>query len=252
MPLQPWYLLRSGPTEPAFNMALDEALLQAGPRLGRPVLRFYGWTEPAATFGYFQHYADIARATPLRPLLRRPTGGGLVPHDADWTYSLVFPPGHEWYALPATESYRRVHEWIRSAFSVLAVSTQLAPQSAGRDAAPSAPDALMESDGSGTASYQPHLGQCFQGHEKSDLLYRSQKVAGAAQRRTRHGLLIQGSVQPQHLGLSRAAWEQAMCDVAAAEQHAQWEPLTPDSALTEQARALTRQKYSQTAYNQKR
>src|ERR1039458_9410999 len=77
-----WLLLQSGPGPAAFNMALDEALLKAMPRLSRPVLRFYGWTEPAATFGYFQKYADVERATRLRPLIRRPTGGGIVPHAA--------------------------------------------------------------------------------------------------------------------------------------------------------------------------
>ena len=108
-------------------MALDEALLEAVARLGKPVLRFYGWTEPAATFGYFQKYAEVERATRLRPLVRRPTGGGIVPHDADWTYSLAFPPGHEWHSLKAEESYRRVHEWIQRAFAKLNVATELAP-----------------------------------------------------------------------------------------------------------------------------
>ena len=50
-------------------MALDEALLEAMPQLGAPVLRFYGWTEPAASFGYFQKYAEVERATLLRPLM---------------------------------------------------------------------------------------------------------------------------------------------------------------------------------------
>ena len=122
-----WLLLNSGKCAPAFNMALDEALLEAVSRLGRPVLRFYGWTEPAATFGYFQKYADVERATLLRPLIRRPTGGGIVPHDADWTYSLVFPPDHEWHLLKAEESYRRVHEWIQSAFAQLKIETELTP-----------------------------------------------------------------------------------------------------------------------------
>ena len=55
-------------------------------------------------------------------------------------------------------------------------------------------------------------GQCFVGYEKSDLLWHGKKIAGAAQRRNKLGLLIQGSVQPP-LPLARAAWQQAMCDV---------------------------------------
>ena len=137
----PWLLLNSGPRPPAFNMALDEALLEAMPRLGRPVLRFYGWTEPAATFGYFQKYAEVERATHLRPLIRRSTGGGIVPHDADWTYSLAFPPGHEWHSLKAEESYRRVHEWIQAAFAKLNVTTELASAAFPNSKLPPSPSA---------------------------------------------------------------------------------------------------------------
>ena len=225
----PWYLFQSGPGNYAFNMALDEALLQAVPRLGQPVLRFYSWTEPAASFGYFQKYAEIERMTLLRPLVRRPTGGGLVPHDADWTYSLVFPPGDDWYALSATDSYRRVHEWIRAAFARLGILTELAP-----------------------ACSKTLPGQCFQGHEMFDVLWRGQKIAGAAQRRTRDGLLIQGSVQPRRLSQARADWQQAMCDVACSAHGAQWVEFEPDAPLTERAHDLARLKYSRASYNQKR
>jgi lipoyl(octanoyl) transferase len=225
----PWYLLQSGPGDHAFNMALDEALLQAVPRLGQPVLRFYSWTEPAASFGYFQKYAEIGRMTLLRPLVRRPTGGGLVRHDADWTYSLVFPPGDAWYSLSATESYRRVHEWIRAAFTRLAILTELAP-----------------------ACNKALPGQCFQGHEMFDLLWRGRKIAGAAQRRTRDGLLIQGSVQSPVLALARQEWQKAMCTEACSGQGAQWVEFEPDAPLVERAQALVQQKYSQASYNQKR
>jgi lipoate-protein ligase A len=210
-------------------MAMDEALLEAVPRLGRPVLRFYSWTEPAASFGYFQKYEDIERVTLLRPLVRRPTGGGLVPHDADWTYSLVFPPGDAWYSLSAKDSYRQVHEWIQAAFARLGIATELAP-----------------------SSLKAQPGQCFVGWEKSDVLWRGQKVAGAAQRRTRDGLLIQGSVQPRRLMRTRGDWQQAMCDEACFGQGARWEAFEPDAPLAERAEALTRQKYSQPSYNQKR
>jgi lipoate-protein ligase A len=210
-------------------MALDEALLQAAPRLGRPLLRFYSWTEPAASFGYFQKHAEVEQMTLLRPLVRRPTGGGLVPHDADWTYSLVFPPGDEWYSLSATDSYRRVHEWIQAAFARLNLATELAP-----------------------ACSKALPGQCFQGHERFDVLWRGLKVAGAAQRRTRDGLLIQGSVQAQRLSQARADWQQAMCDVASTGQGAQWVTFEPDAPLAERAQELAGQKYSQADYNRKR
>src|SRR5207244_2456422 len=104
--LQRWFLFASGPGAASDNMAWDEALLETAPSLGQPVLRFYGWTEAAASFGYFQKYAAVEPMTVLRPLVRRPTGGGLVPHASEWTYSLVFPPWHPWYALTAVESYR--------------------------------------------------------------------------------------------------------------------------------------------------
>jgi len=221
--------VQSGPGDSAFNMALDEALLEAAPRLGRPVLRFYSWIEPAASFGYFQRYAEVEVMTRLRPLVRRPTGGGLVPHDADWTYSLAFPPTDEWYGLSATESYRRVHDWIRAAFGALSLATRLAP-----------------------VCSKTLPGQCFQGYEKFDLLWRGQKVAGAAQRRTRSGLLIQGSVQPAGLGVARSDWERAMCDVACAQEATEWTVFSPDALLAERARQLAGQKYSQAGYNQRR
>ena len=74
--METWYLIEFGAGAPAYNMALDEALLESAPQLGRPVLRFYSWTEAAATFGYAQKYSQAAALTPLRPLVRRPTGGG--------------------------------------------------------------------------------------------------------------------------------------------------------------------------------
>jgi lipoate-protein ligase A len=210
-------------------MALDEALLEAMPRLQRPVLRFYGWTERAASFGYFQKYLEVERLTLRRPLVRRPTGGGVVPHDTDWTYSLVFPAGHEWYALKAVESYRRVHEWIQAAFARLNVAAELAPCC--RKAEP---------------------GQCFAGHEKFDLLWRGKKIAGAAQRRTRNGLLIQGSVQPPPPAISRKGWQEMMRAVAPFEDDVRWAEFEPDAGLRNRAANLASEKYSQDRYNRKR
>ena len=204
-------------------------MLEAMPRLLKPVLRFYGWTESAASFGYFQNYSEIERTTLLRPLVRRPTGGGLVPHDADWTYSLTFPTVHEWYSTSAVESYRRVHEWIQLAFAELNIPTELA--SCCRKSAP---------------------GQCFVGYEKFDVLWQGKKIAGAAQRRSKLGLLIQGSVQPPPLAIKRDDWEVAMREVGAKTLGAAWSGWKPDPELAARVDELVRQKYSQKSYNEKR
>jgi lipoyl(octanoyl) transferase len=224
-----WLVTPSDAGFAAFNMAVDEALLEAMPRLQKPVLRFYGWTEPAASFGYFQKYSEIERTTMLRPLVRRPTGGGLVPHDADWTYSVAFPTTHEWYSVSAIESYRRVHEWIQAAFAELNVATELAPCC--KKSAP---------------------GQCFVGYEKFDVLWHGKKIAGAAQRRNKLGLLIQGSVQPPPLGLKREHWELAMQNAGAKMFGAEWAEAKSDETFSSRVAELVREKYSQRSYNEKR
>jgi lipoate-protein ligase A len=224
-----WLVMDSGLCGATWNMALDEALLLGATESGRPVLRFYGWNEPAATFGYFQHYSDIERWTLLRPLLRRPTGGGLVPHQADWTYSVAIPPQHPWYRLQAVLSYQRLHEWIRSSMALLNIASELCPE---------------------TRKEIP--GQCFAGAEKYDLLWRGRKMAGAAQRRTKNGLLIQGSVQPQPPGITRAVWQKAMCEAATRDFQAQWELVTPSPSQVHCAEELAAEKYALDEYNKRR
>ena len=225
-PPNQWLLLDSGACDFAFNMAMDEALLEFAPESGQPVLRFYGWTQAAASFGYFQHIADLERVTPLRPLVRRPTGGGLVPHDADWTYSVVTPPNHPWYELRAAASYERVHQWIQAAFNSLGIATELAP-----------------------CCRKEIPGQCFAGYEKSDVLRFGKKIAGAAQRRTKTGLLIQGSVQPRPSGVPRAQWQEAMVRALTGTN---FEVLKEPSTLRERAKFLAKEKFSRDDHNRRR
>jgi lipoyl(octanoyl) transferase len=209
-------------------MAIDDVLLEKVSELGRPILRFYSWSEPAASFGYSQRYADIARLTLLRPLVRRPTGGGLVPHDADWTYSLVFPPSAEWYSVKAIESYQRVHAWIQAAFEHLGISTELSP-----------------------AARKETPGQCFVGAEQFDLLCNDRKIAGAAQRRNRHGLLIQGSIQPPD-GVSRVDWERAFCEVAQSSWNISWQEFSLTAETEKLIQRRTREKFGAAKFTQAR
>jgi hypothetical protein len=225
----PWFVLDSGRCDYAFNMALDEALMESASDFSRPVLRFYGWTQPAASFGYSQKISDIERVTALRPLVRRPTGGGLVPHDADWTYSVVIPANHPWYALRASESYERMHLWIQAAFASLDVATELAP-----------------------CCRKEIPGQCFVGYEKSDVLRFGTKIAGAAQRRTKTGLLIQGSIQPVPQSLTRAQWQSAMTTCAASMFGAQFESFKMPPTLNQLAEQRTTDKFSRDEHNRRR
>ncbi len=157
------------PHPAAMNMAIDEALLGI---LRRPVLRAYRWARPAVSFGYFQEWAPVLAAWPGRDAVRRWTGGGVVPHGEDWTYSLLLPRGSAGRGANAAETYAAVHGALCGAL-----------RDAGIDAAPA-------------ASAGPKVSQaCFENPVRHDVLAAGRKIAGAAQRRTRAGLLHQGSIQ---------------------------------------------------------
>lgn len=157
------------PHAAALNMALDEALLLSA---DRPLVRVYRWAERAVSFGYFGKYAPIAAAWPGRELVRRMTGGGVVSHGDDITYSVIVPIAHPFAQCSARESYCAIHgvlvQWLasRGIFSSLAN----APEGQGN-------------------------GVCFESPAEADVIAGGRKIAGAAQRRTREGLLYQGSVQ---------------------------------------------------------
>src|ERR1700682_6085261 len=70
----------------ALNMAIDEALLE---NVTEPTIRFYHWDHPALSFGYFGKFTEVAAYSTGRDLVRRWTGGGIVFHGRDLTYSIV-------------------------------------------------------------------------------------------------------------------------------------------------------------------
>lgn len=224
-----WLWLQTGQGDPAWNMALDEALLVTAEARGCGVVRVYGWTQPAATFGYSQRYREVEALTTLRPLIRRPTGGGVVSHAHDWTYSVVVAPGTPWYQHRARESYRRVHLWVAAALRRLGLDGALAAE---RQASTS--------------------GACFVGAEADDVLVDGRKIAGAAQRRNRLGLLIQGSVQPGGANVERDRFEAAL----RGEGEAQWGGVWTSGELPEPVRQLAEElletKYGCEAYHRAR
>jgi len=170
----------------AENMALDFLLLQRYPHATEPRFRHYGWRAPAFTFGYSQKIAFVRNALPAGETLdlcRRPTGGGIVDHRDDWTFSLVIPRGHPLEDVRATQSYREVHECLAAA-----LQRQGAPAATKKERNPN------EEPG----------GVCFERAELYDVVNErtGKKIAGAAQKRNKHGLLMQGSLWRPAAGAS--------------------------------------------------
>jgi len=165
------------PRSAAVNMAIDEALLETAKV---PSIRFYRWNSPALSFGYFGKFADVANYAPRRDLVRRWTGGGIVFHGDDLTYSIVIPANDPAFSESSMLIYEKIHCALRSALLANGERAELAPVAGVVDAGAAIID----------RGYT-----CFANPVRADVMVNGRKVAGAAQRRTRGGLLHQGSIQ---------------------------------------------------------
>ncbi|MEY2578898.1 MAG: lipoyl(octanoyl) transferase [Verrucomicrobiota bacterium] len=198
------------PQSAALNMAVDEALLAEA---AVPILRFYRWRQPSLSFGYFGHYADVAGQSPEREIVRRWTGGGIVPHGDDLTYSVIIPASHPFFARSSPEIYSALHDAIRQALEANGVDAFLADSAAPK---------VSES--------------CFANAVRADLMSGGQKIAGAAHRRSRAGLLHQGSIQQRDLPKRfRSDFAQVLCE--------QCETTTLSPGLMERAAEIAARKY---------
>src|SRR5438552_17034112 len=153
----------------ALNMAVDEALLETAEI---PTIRFYKWDHPALSFGYFGKFADVANHAEQRDLVRRWTGGGIVFHGDDLTYSIVIPVSSGFFAECPKKIYAAIHSALCHALKENGAAAALAPNNSSKI-----------SD------------VCFANPVLADVIVNGRKVAGAGQRRTRRGLLQQGSIQ---------------------------------------------------------
>ena len=204
----------------AENMAVDFLLLQRYPRASVPRFRHYDWRRPAFTFGYSQKIAFIQTQLPAGEhfdLCRRATGGGLVDHRADWTFALVIPRGHPLEELRATQSYREVHEALAAALRAQGVPA-VTKQAGVERVAPNAlsPESAPWGQGAPPASEPGPAGVCFQRAEVYDVVHEpsGEKIAGAAQKRNKQGLLFQGSIAKAAAGAT-VDWEKFQADFVA-------------------------------------
>jgi lipoate-protein ligase A len=175
-------------------MAVDEWLVES---TKVPVLRVYGWQGNWGSLGYFGKISEARAALPELDWVRRWTGGGLVDHRADWTYTLAAPAGEKICKLRGAESYRLIHAALAGALEAEGIDARLS-----------------------SGDQQTGAALCFRNPVGYDLVDGAgRKLAGAGQRRTKCGLLHQGSLA---LPCAGAAGEQRAGRLAAALAE-QWE-----------------------------
>jgi lipoate-protein ligase A len=111
-------------------MGLDEALLEAvaagsGPESRCPVLRFYGWSPPAVSVGYFQGLTEEVDLDACKrfgfDVVRRISGGGAVLHRSELTYSIIMKLDHPLAGKTPDESYRILCEGLVGGLALLGI-----------------------------------------------------------------------------------------------------------------------------------
>ena len=172
-----WFFWQDIARPPQENMDVDVTLLKHASELGSVLLRFYEWDRPSVSIGFVQK-PEIVSDRETYTVVNRPTGGGVVYHDRDFTYSVVIPHKHSIASLDTVESYRVIHKALLRAFATLGLKGVLVDKKQ-----PKSDRATM---------------QCFITPTKYDVLCEHEgkvkKFAGSAQRRTKTGILHQGSI----------------------------------------------------------
>ena len=207
------------------NMAIDQLLLEEVGDV--PILRVYEWSEPSVSFGYFTELEAAKKSFPDNGLhyIRRWTGGGIVDHRNDTTYTLVIPRSHLLSQARGATSYRLIHQCLAKALTSLGENIQLFPET----------------------NLQTQSGDtCFTNPVPYDLANTGGlKIAGAGQKRTRQGLLHQGSV---NLALDKANFLKSL----AKELTKTTCKIELSREFFDQAKDLADSKYSLTAWLEKR
>lgn len=200
--METWRLLQDGAGGPAWNMAVDEALLDAAStNAGPSVLRLYEWERPAVSIGRFQ---DIGRTLNLGSvrerdvdLVRRITGGRGILHGADLTISIVCSTETLGFSESAgtLDIYGRLAEGFLSAFAELGISAAQGAQPLGRAG--------------------ETRGDCFATVTRADIMDRESgcKLLGSAMYRRDRWILQQTSVPFEALmGIESTERHERLCD----------------------------------------
>lgn len=166
-----WTIEESGPKSPSWNMEADIQCLET---IEIPTLRFYEWNCPSVTYGYFLNPSDYFKPNSQLNFARRPTGGGVIFHLDDLAFSVIVPASHPFYSLNSLHSYQMINSLVLEAIQKVVPLKGL----------------ILQQD----LPEAPRGGFCMAKPTKYDLLHEGKKVGGAAQRKTKKGLLHQSSL----------------------------------------------------------
>ena len=174
-----WRLLITPPARGAWNMAVDESILETmGSGAVLPTLRLYAWEPACLSLGYAQPVTDVdlprlhARGWEM---VRRPTGGRAVLHTDELTYSVIAPLNEPRVAGTVLESYRRLAQALVQALNLLSLPVQVNENS-------SAPHAKATNP------------VCFEVPSAYEITVGGKKLVGSAQARRKAGVLQHGSL----------------------------------------------------------
>ncbi|KSU85726.1 lipoate-protein ligase A [Fictibacillus enclensis] len=184
MEREKWLFIDSGNCDPAYNMALDEALLTWHSE-GKipPVIRFYGWNPATLSIGYFQKAEKEINLEAVKNyglgFVRRPTGGRGVLHDKELTYSVIVSEEHPNMPKTVTEAYRVISEGILQGFRNLGLEAYFA---------------IPRTEEEKAGLKNPRSAVCFDAPSWYELVVEGRKVAGSAQTRQKGVILQHGSI----------------------------------------------------------
>lgn len=242
-------LILDPPGRGSWNMAVDEALFQSSQRTRQQTFRFYEWSEPTLSLGYFQAASQRRLHPPSSEcsLVRRSTGGGAILHHRELTYSLVLP----WTSDRVSESLRFVDAVHGALIEALAEVGVFAHRQGTR----------IER----SREAEPFL--CFQRRAAEDVVMGDYKIAGSAQRKSQGTLLQHGSVllhrseaAPELPGIGDLAAVNGSTEnllsawLAALGRHLgySWIPSQRDTEENNLAEQIEQEKFATSRWNQKR
>lgn len=173
-------LIRSIPASAQYNMALDKSIFTRYLNEGIPVLRVYAWEAPSFTYGVSQQpEAEIdlaACSSDGVQIAQRMTGGGVLFHHREITYSFVCSKGDIGEASDVFVSYRRSCAFLTHFYKSLGLNPFFAVES---------------------ADFRDHCAAhqlCSASREKYDILLNGRKIGGNAQKRSRQAIFQHGSI----------------------------------------------------------